>query len=185
MHTLHYIAVEAESKQEAFDKVVVSLLPNDDGYRLADWSDWHVVGGGRWSSAVQKSKDFMDSYANDNTDVIGYTENKEKFEKAIEGVLKWRSETMNRNLSEIKTDKFISDIVDYISDGSSGKWYSDNLMNNYTIKQTVDMILGSYIPDSGFYDSVDNTPEIGYLKERLDNPEQAPLQYLVPVDFHF
>ena len=58
-------------------------------------------------------------------------------------------------------------------------------MNNYTIKQTVDMMLGSYIPDSGFYDNVDNTPDIGYLKERLDNPEQAPLQYLVPVDFHF
>ena len=59
MHTLHYIAVEADSKQQAFDKVVVSLSPNEDGHRLADWSDWHVVGGGRWSSNANKENNLM------------------------------------------------------------------------------------------------------------------------------
>lgn len=30
MHTLHWIAVKAESKQEAFDTVSLSLLPSDE-----------------------------------------------------------------------------------------------------------------------------------------------------------
>jgi hypothetical protein len=45
--------------------------------------------------------------------------------------------------------------------------------------------MGQWIPDSGFYDLEENIAEVIYLKERLDKPEQASLQYLVPVDFHF
>jgi hypothetical protein len=47
------------------------------------------------------------------------------------------------------------------------------------------MLLGHWIPDSGFYDLEENVAELNYLKERLDKPEQSALQYLVPVDFHF
>lgn len=185
MHTLHYIAVEANDKQEAFDKVVVSLQPNEDGYRLADWSDWHVVGGGRWSTNAQKSKDFMDGYRDDSTDVISYAENKEKFKEVTKDILKFRSQNMNRNITEIKTDKFISQMVDYASEGGRGAWNVDNLMNVYSIKQAAEMLMGSWTCDSGFYDLQENVSEFEYLDERLDKPEQASLQYLVPVDFHF
>lgn len=56
MHTLHYVAVEADNKQQAFDKVVVSLS-REDGHTPADWSDWHVVGGGRWSTNANKESE--------------------------------------------------------------------------------------------------------------------------------
>jgi hypothetical protein len=187
MHTLHYIAVEADNKQEAFDKVVVSLEQNENGYRLADWSDWHVVGGGRWSSEAQKSEDFLGGYSNNSTDVIGYGENKEKFQEVIDKIIHWRSERMSRNISDIKIDKFISDMVDYASEGdrSTNFYGGDTIMNVYTIKEAAQMLMGGWTPDSGFYDLDENISVLTYLKERLDKPEQAVRQYLVPVDFHF
>jgi len=185
MHTLHYISVEADNKQEAFDKVVVALSPNEDGYRLADWSDWHVVGGGRYSSNANKENNLMAGYNDDPTDVIGYAEDKEKFQETLINVGKWKSHAMNRAIKEFNSDKFISDMVDYASEGGRSEYNGNTIMNAYTVKETATMLMGGWIPDSGFYDLEENIAETTYLKERLDKPEQAALQYLVPVDFHF
>jgi hypothetical protein len=185
MHTLHYIAVEADSKQQAFDKVVVSLLPNEDGYRLADWSDWHVVGGGRWSSNANKENNLMAGYNDDPTDVLGFSEDKEKFQEALVSVGKFKAHAMNRAIKEFKPDKFISDMVDYASEGGRLEYNGDTIMNAYTIKEVATMLMGGWTPDSGLYDLEENIAEATYLKERLDKPEQSALQYLVPVDFHF
>jgi hypothetical protein len=92
---------------------------------------------------------------------------------------------MNRNIVEIKTDKFISQMVDYASEGGRGPWNGDTIMNVYSIKQAAEMLLGSWTSDSGFYDLQEHVSEFEYLNERLDKPEQSALQYLVPVDFHF
>jgi hypothetical protein len=185
MHTLHYIAVEADSKQEAFGIVQSNLLPNEDGYRLADWSDWHVVGGGRWSSNANKENNIMAGYDDDPTDVLGFSEDKEKFQEALISVGKWKSHAMNRAIKEFNPDKFISDMVDYASEGGRSKYNGDTIMNAYTIKETATMLMGGWTPDSGLYDLEENIAEATYLKERLDKPEQAVRQYLVPVDFHF
>ena len=185
MHTLHYIAVEADSKQQAFDKVVVSLLPNEDGYRLADWSDWHVVGGGRWSSNANKENNLMAGYNNDPTDVLGFSEDKEKFQEALNGVGKWKAQAMNRAIKEFNPDKFISYMVDYASEGGRLEYNGDTIMSAYAIQEAATMLMGGWTPDSGLYDLEENIAEATYLKERLDKPEQASLQYLVPVDFHF
>jgi hypothetical protein len=185
MHTLHYIAVEADSKQQAFDKVVVSLSPNEDGYRLADWSDWHVVGGGRWSSNANKENNLMAGYNDDPTDVLGFSEDKEKFQETLNGVGKWKSQAMNRAIKQFKPDRFISDMVDYASEGGRSKYDGETMMSAYTMKEVATMLMGGWTPDSGLYDLEENIAEVTYLKERLDNTEQASLQYLVPVDFHF
>jgi len=189
MHTLHYIAVEADSKQEAFDKVVVGLERNEDGHRLADWSDWHVVGGGRWSTNANKESEnwIMGGYNNDPTDVLGYAEDESKFKETLTQIKLWKAQAMNRNIVQIKTDKFISDMVDYASEGGrpSNDWRGDDIMNTYSIKEATQMLMGSWVPDSGAYDIVEYIAEVTYLQERLDKPEQAVRQYLVPVDFHF
>ena len=186
MHTLHYVAVEADDKQQAFDKVVVSLS-REDGYSPADWSDWHVVGGGRWSTNAQKTNDFMGGYNDDPTDVLGFSEDKEKFQEVLTNVAKFKAEAVNRAIKNINTDRFISDLVDYASEGGRpGNHFDGNkLMNLYTIKEATNMLMGQWVPDSGFYDLHEHIAETTYLKERLDKPEQASLQYLVPVDFHF
>jgi len=185
VHTLHYIAVEADNKQQAFDKVVVSLLPREDGYRLADWSDWHVVGGGRWSSNANKENNLMAGYNDDPTDVLGFSEDKEKFQEALVSVGKWRSQAMNRAIKEFNPDKFISYMVDYASEGGRLEYNGDTIMSAYVIQEAATMLMGGWTPDSGLYDLEENIAEVTYLKERLDNTEQASLQYLVPVDFHF
>jgi len=168
---------------------VVALSPNKDGYRLADWSDWHVVGGGRWSTNAQKANDILGGYNNDPTDVLGFSEDKEKFQETLTNVGKWRSSAMNRAIKEIYNeknyDRFISDMVDYASNGGRLEYNGDTIMLAYTIKEAANMLMGSWIPDSGFYDLEEHIAETTYLKERLDKPEQASLQYLVPVDFHF
>ena len=65
MHTLHYFAVEAEDIQEAFD-IVESRLSSEDGDKFVDWSDWHVVGGGRWSENPNNQ------YENSPEDIVSY-----------------------------------------------------------------------------------------------------------------
>ena len=187
MHTLHYIAVEADSKQQAFDKVVVSLSPNEDGHRLADWSDWHVVGGGRWSTNARKESEnnLMGGYNDDPTDVLGFSEDKEKFQEALVSVGKWRSQAMNRAIKEFNPDKFISYMVDYASEGGRLEYNGDTMMSAYIMKEAATMLMGGWTPDSGLYDLEENIAEATYLKERLDKPEQAVRQYLIPVDFHF
>ena len=185
MHTLHYIAVEADSKQQAFDKVVVSLSPNEDGHRLADWSDWHVVGGGRWSSNANKENNLMAGYNDDPTDVLGFFEDKEKFQEALVSVGTFKSQAMSRAIKDLKPDKFISDMVDYASEGGRSEYNGDTMMSAYIIKEAATMLMGGWTPDSGLYDLQEHIAEVTYLKERLDKPEQSALQYLVPVDFHF
>jgi hypothetical protein len=92
---------------------------------------------------------------------------------------------MNRAIKEFKPDKFISDMVDYASEGGRSEYNGDTIMLAYTIKEVAEMLMGGWTPDSGLYDLEENIAEATYLKERLDKPDQAPLQYLVPVDFHF
>lgn len=175
MHTLHWFAVEAEDNQEAFD-IVQSRLISDDGEKFVDWSDWHVVGGGRWSqSQYEDSSDMVISYATDPT----------KFKETLETVKKWRIEEMNRYLAQLDFGKLQSNIVDYISNNCVMPNEVRFDLNPYYFKKAGDMLMDYYNPDSYFYDLKEYTAHIGYIQERLDNPDTAALQFLVPVDFHY
>lgn len=178
MHTLHWIATKAKDKQEAFDIVTVSLMPNEDGYRLADWSDWHVVGGGRWSeSAYEPSQDM----------IISYADKPERFIEIISDIKKYRIKFMNEKLTKLDSafDKLKSDIVDYISNDCNPLDNQAFDFSRWDIQETINMLNGKWTPDSAFYDHNEFTSEFHYLEERLDKPEEATLHYLVPVDFHF
>lgn len=175
MHTLHWFAVEAQDKDEAFDLVQVRLMPSDEG-RFVEWSDWHVVGGGRWSkSTYEDSKDM----------VISYAESPDKFRETIEQCRKWRSEEMSRFLDSMDTDKFSSAITDYILNNGIPNNEQRFDMNSYYIKKAGDMLMDHYTSDSFFYDLKEYTAHMSYILERLDNDETKMLQFLVPVDFHF
>lgn len=177
MHTLHYIAVEAQDIEEAFSDVQAFLEPSEEtGFRNCDWSDWHVVGGGRWSES---------QYEDSSNMIISYAEKPEEFNKIIDGIVKYRIENANQYLTKIKLDKFTSDIVEYIS--NNGELPDDSRFdfNNYYINTMCRLMSGEWIPDSAFFDKKDYTADLRYLRERLDKPETAMLQFLVPVDFHF
>jgi hypothetical protein len=83
LHTLHWICIEADSPQEAAAQIKDNLNPNEDGYRLADWSDWHVVGGGRWNSEG-------DSYKDTDNMVVSYKDNPDKFKEVLADIKTYR-----------------------------------------------------------------------------------------------
>jgi hypothetical protein len=178
MHTLHWIATKAKDRQEAFDIVTVSLMPNEDGNRMADWSDWHVVGGGRWSDSA---------YENSSNMIISYAEKPDEFKKTIEDIKRYRINYMNDKLTKLDNafDNLKSDVVDYISNDCK---LNDNRQfdfSRWNITEAIDMINSKWTCDSAFFDHNEFTSSLEYLQERLDKPEEAPLHYLVPVDFHF
>ena len=175
MHTLHWWAVEAEDKEEAMG-IVANRLINDDGGNWVDWSDWHVVGGGRWSDS---------QYENSYDMVVSYRDEPEKFDEMINLCKTNRIEEMNRYLTKIDTDKFVSDMVDYISESGLPSDEQRFGMNSYYVKKAGDLLQENYTCDSYFYDLVEYTAHMGYIKERLDSPDKKMLQFLVPVDFHF
>jgi hypothetical protein len=176
MHALHYWAVEAEDREEAFGIVDTQL--DDDGSNQVDWSDWHVVGGGRWNPEG-------DSYTANDSQIISYAETPERFMETIKTIRQWRTDEMNRCLSEIKTDRLVSDMGDYISQLGIPNLEQRFNMNNYYIKNAVKLLTDDYSPDSSFYDLTEHTAHLGYLLERLDNAATSAIQYLVPIDFHF
>ena len=177
MHTLHWWAVEAEDSQEAFG-IVKDRLINDDGTNWVEWSDWHVVGGGRWNSEG-------DGYTDNDNMIISYADEPDKFKERLEWCKTARKDEMNVCLERMNTDKFTSDIVDFISNGGM---VTDDLrfsMNNYYIKNATDLLSDNYTSHSYFYDYVEYTAHMGYVEERLDNPDRPLIQFLVPIDFHF
>lgn len=175
MHTLHWWAVKAEDEQEAFGRVKDRLI-NEDGTNWIEWSDWHVVGGGRWSKSQYEDSSDM---------IISFKNQPEKFMEQLAQCRKFRTEEIHRYMTEMNTDKFISDIVDYISNGGLPADSQRFSMNSYVIKKAADLLGDSYCPESYFFDLDEYTAHMGYILERLDKTEDSKLQYLVPIDFHF
>ena len=174
MHTLHWWVVEAEDKEEAFYAVSGRLI-NDDGANFVEWSDWHVVGGGRWSDSQYEDSSKM---------IVSYRDEPEKFNEVSNLCKKNRVDEMNGYLKEINTDKFVSDMVDYISNSGLPNDEQRFDMNSYYVRKAGDLLSDIYTSDSYFYDMVEYTAHMGYVQERLDKPESAMRQFLVPIDFH-
>lgn len=172
MHTLHYWLVEAEDKEDS-RAVVTNRLINDDGGHWVDWSDWHVVGGGRWSNSQYEDSSDM---------IVSYAEQPDKFKEVLEGCKKARVQEMQELMSQINLDKFTSDMVDYISNGGS---LEDKFqMNAWYIGKASDLMAEKYNPNSYFYDLIEYTANMDYVQNHIDNKNPKML-FLVPIDFHY
>ena len=133
MHTLHWWAVEAEDEQEAFG-IVKERLVNEDGSNFVEWSDWHVVGGGRWSDSQYEDSSKM---------IISYEKDPDEFIKQVAACKDMRKDEMNVCLERMNTDKFTSDIVDFISNGGVPLDDERFSMNNYYLKNATDLLSDS------------------------------------------
>jgi hypothetical protein len=134
--------------------------------------------GGRW-------KPIGDGYKDQSNMILSYTKDPSKFKEILEGVKTARKDEMNEMLLKIKPDKFISDMVDYISNGGVPNPEERFSMNNYYISIATDLLSDSYKSSSYFYDMKEFTAHMEYVYERLDKSPENMGQYLVPVDFHF
>lgn len=182
MHVLQYIAVKPkgkfhideleEFKAEAFDDVKCKfeeMYSESEG--LGGWSDWYVVGGGRWNSNPDKQ------YEEDNAwnDVISYAENPELFTKTISNAMESRMAEFNGYRGRFEQQKI--DLKEKFDNYDGGMDYS---MELYDLSKCIDMLQGKWDMNSYFYDLNNWSTNPKWVLDSLDDS-----WYLVPVDFHF
>jgi hypothetical protein len=172
MHVLQYIAVVADSQDEAF-RTVKDTLESELGsneFATNSWFDWFVAGGGRFVEG--------DPYTDSTDSIISYDE----------APLDYRS-MIDRAISN-RMDEFESYRKSYEEKGIDLEAKLDNyrgVMNYdfelYPLKKMIDMIQGEWDMNSYFYDMhhASTNPDHMYKNIDLGNKNW----YLVPVDFHF
>ena len=175
MHTIQYVAVQADEQDLAFRTVkhhLESLLGNDPESAIDTWYDWFVTGGGRWST----SKDpYDDDYQGDVVD-----QDSPKFQEYLDKAKEFRQQTFEEYLkqaNEIDYTNLLSEIAAKPEDSFMGG------MQLYPIKKVYDMTMGTWDYNSYFFDIMNDTSSMKSLQESIDNG--AKDWYLVPVDFHF
>ena len=172
MHVLQYIAVKADSPEEAVDNVrfqLESMLGNDGS--TTSWFDWFVTGGGRFNSE-------NDPYTEGTTNMVVSSKDSEAFEKIIEESIETRLSEFRRYREEWERSNI--NLSSYFDEYDGTMDYS---MKLYSLGKMIDMAQGEWDFNSYFYD-LDNwsTNPVHMTKDRINN---GTVWYLVPVDFHF
>ena len=174
MHVLQYIAVVADSQDEAFRTVKDTLeseLGNNE-FATNSWFDWFVAGGGRWNPNPDSQ------YADDQSMIISYEEAPLDYKSMID------------NMISNRMDEFESYRKSYNEKGIDLEAKLDNYrgvmtydFELYPLKKMIDMIQGEWDMNSYFYDMhhASTNPDHMYKNMDLGNKNW----YLVPVDFHF
>lgn len=176
MHVIQQIAITATSAEEAAD-IVKSRFDEmySESEGLGGWSDWYVVGGGRWNS--NPANQYQDSH----NDVVSHNDSPNRFLELIDQSLTSRTQEMEYLKKHFEVDVFTG-LVDKFIDGTFDD--DDRFdMNSYYIKKAADMINGTWNSDSYFYDLQNHSTTPKYMFEDIDKGNKN--WYLVPVDFHF
>jgi hypothetical protein len=182
MHVLQYIAVKPKGtfhideldqfKEEAFDDVKLKfeeMYSESEG--LGGWSDWYVVGGGRWNSNPDNQYEEKNAW----NDVISYAETPDKFVETITRAIESRK-------IEFKgyRERFEAQNLDIIAKLDSFDGAMDYAMELYDLSKCIDMLQGKWDMNSYFYDLNNWSTNPKWVLDSLDDS-----WYLVPVDFHF
>jgi hypothetical protein len=172
MHVLQYIAVKADSPEEAIDNVrfqLESMLGNDGS--TTSWFDWFVTGGGRFNSD-------NDPYTDGATNMVVSSKDSVAFEKIIEESIEARLSEFRRYRAE--WDRSNMNLDSYFDEFDGTMDYS---MKLYSLGKMIDMVQGDWDFNSYFYDLESwSTNPVHMTKDRINN---GTLWFLVPVDFHF
>jgi len=178
MHVLQQVAIKADSAEEAFNNVkdkFESMYSESEG--LGGWSDWYVVGGGRWNSNPNNQ------YQDNHNDVVSFADSPDKFMETLQGCLSARSEEMGRIKERLDLDKFSSLIDSFIETNGNLSDEGRFDMTAYYARSAASMINGYWNQDSYFYDLDNYSTTPSYMLEELDKGSKK--WYLVPVDFHY
>jgi hypothetical protein len=174
MHVLQYIAVVADSQDEAFRTVKDTLeseLGNNE-FATNSWFDWFVAGGGRWNPNPDSQ------YADDQSMIISYEEAPLDYKSMID------------NMISNRMDEFESYRKSYNEKGIDLEAKLDNYrgvmtydFELYPLKKMIDMIQGEWDMNSYFYDMHHASTNPDHMNKNIDLGNKN--WYLVPVDFHF
>jgi hypothetical protein len=175
MHTIQYIATQADDVDHAFRSVKHYLEAQLGGEydNTNTWYDWFVTGGGRW--ATGDDNQYNDSWQGDVVD-----QDSPKFLEYLDKAREFRKTSLDEYVESAKKvdyNKIINDIQ--LSGGDDFR----TGMELYSIKKIYDMAMGDWDFNSYYYDIMSESANMVHLKNSLD--KGAKDWYLVPVDFHF
>jgi hypothetical protein len=166
MNILHWIAVEADSEEQALTRVEDIL---DDG-SVARWSDYHKVG------------------FDDDPKVVSFKEQPDQFYRILSNIINYRQEQVIKYIGRMKfspMELLGKGIKNLLTERVvPNPFLSHQLldMDLYVLEKIVALLNDTYIPESYFYDAVAYTASIDQVESRtLENPDK---QYLVAVRFH-
>lgn len=174
MHVLHYLAVEADSKDEATNRADNVL--NESLESGGTWFDWFVVGGGRFTTP--EGAHFSEAYNDTFDNTISYVEDQVKFYAILKQQARIRTEELERTLANVDLSKVKQAVNDFIKEEDVSASY-----DVYRYAEVLRTVAGYWNPSSYFYDVESYDCDTKAVKERIkNNPTQ---QFLVPIDFHF
>jgi hypothetical protein len=173
MHVLQYLAVKAETTDEAYDLVDSKLQEDMD---TGSWYDWYVVGGGRFN--VSQDEDWQEAYKNGKTNMIVSSDNVEEFDKIVAELIQYRVDEFERYRAEWK---HLDVDLDRTLEGYFG--VTDYSMNLYALGKMIDMLQGEWDFNAYFYDLEHWSTNPKYMND--DRNDVGGVWYLVPVDFHY
>lgn len=176
MHTIQYIAIQEESKEEAFEGVKSYLnAAMGDSDVTHTWYDWFVTGGGRWSSGT-------DPYDDDYSADVAH-QDEPKFQEYLDTAQKYYLESLGLVVDQAR-EIDLSEVLDNIDTTKEGMYPNFRLsMDTYPLKKLWDLISTEWGPDSHFFDTENGASHPTYMREGIDKGDKN--WYLVPVDFHF
>jgi len=181
MHVLQWIAVKSPNsfdieeldscKEEAFDIVKAKfeeMYSESEG--LGGWSDWFIVGGGRWNPNPDSQYK-----EDDHSMVISYGENAELFTKTVSEAIESRMSEFNNYRKSY--DENNTEITAELDKYNGTTEYSFSL---YPLAKMIDMLQGKWDMNSYFYDLYNWSTNPKFMLDSVDDS-----WYLIPVDFHF
>lgn len=168
MHVGQILLVEAESHEEAEDKVRSAIQHSDEPN--PNWSDWNEIGG-RWADFFGKDKNSM-----------RYTENAALAEEKLGTWIECRHAEVKKYHSEISSFDLAKVVENYNAEAEP-KWVGEDSMNLWRLIKLAKLLSDDWTADSSVFDLENYTANLKSFRERL---AVAPeMQYLVMVDFHF
>ena len=173
MHTIQYIAVQADDTDMAFRSVKDNLETHlGDEYTNNAWYDWFVTGGGRWSTSEDP---YDDEY---QKDVVH--QSSPKFQEYLDTATRFKKEELTRYIQNARKIN-LQEILDLAEAGEEDYFKVGHQL--YEIKQIYEITLGVWNYNSYFFDIHHDSADMIHMKNSIDNG--ADSWYLVPVDFHF
>lgn len=176
MHTLHWIAVEAEDEENAVDVVdqtLDSYMSGNDN--MSTWYDWYIVGGGRWNTEDDDNP--MSGYTKKSNMVISFDKDPNAFRAKIDDAMQQRMADYKQYLAEVKESNVLHKLENY-----GGTMSYDPSF--YALNRLLAYQMGEWSHDSWFFDMVHDSSNATHILSKLDRNEGENI-FLVPVDFHF
>lgn len=175
MHVLQWVAVEADSKEDALYAAKTQLegIMGEEGSG-STWYDWFVAGGGRWNpNEGSQYKDTDDSMV-----ISAYEAGNDVISNKINECL----ESRKREFADYRAsfDKAEIDLNAKLDSYTGVMDYSFEL---YPLKKMIDMLQGEWDYNCYFFDLVNWSTNPKHILDRIEKDNKNI--FLVPIDFHF